>query len=303
MTSPRRTAALELGGTHVCAAWVDLEAARVEPDTMIRCDLPARQRRQDLVATIVGTARGLAAEKTTVWGIAVPGPFDYASGIAQYHGVGKFDALRGFDLGASMRDALSGGADTIHFVNDAEAFGIGEWVAGAAGRERAIGITLGTGVGSAFLVDGAAVTAGPGVPEQGDIHRVTVAGSPLEEVVSRPAIRRRYAILRGDEGATVPDVKDIAEKARAGDEVAIQAIEQPMEVLGEVLAPRALAFEATVLVVGGSIARSWDVIEPPLRAGLNRASPGWAESFRVAPAKLFDAAPLLGAAWFAERAR
>ena len=43
------------------------------------------------------------------------------------------------------------------FVNDAEAFGLGEWRAGAArGRRRAVAITLGTGVGSVFVADGGA---------------------------------------------------------------------------------------------------------------------------------------------------
>jgi glucokinase len=49
----------------------------------------------------------------------------------------------------------------IGSVNDAAAFGLGEWVAGAAtGAGRAVAITLGTGVGSAFVDNGSVAHRG-----------------------------------------------------------------------------------------------------------------------------------------------
>ena len=63
----------------------------------------------------------------------------------------------------------------------------------AAGRDRAVCVTLGTGVGSSFLHDGRPVTDGPTVPPEGRAHRITVDGLPLEDVVSRRAIRARHA--------------------------------------------------------------------------------------------------------------
>jgi glucokinase len=53
----------------------------------------------------------------------------------------------------------------VRFLLDSAAFLLGEIGAGEArGVERAVGITLGTGIGSAFAVDGQIVTEGPGVP-------------------------------------------------------------------------------------------------------------------------------------------
>jgi hypothetical protein len=61
----------------------------------------------------------------------------------------------------------------------------------------------------------------------------------------------------------------------------------------------ALTFGATVLVVGGSIALAWEVIDAPLRSGMDQASPGWAEVFGLTNAARIEEAALVGAAWHA----
>ena len=53
----------------------------------------------------------------------------------------------------------------VQFLNDADAFALGEWWAGAAkGGRRVVAATLGTGLGSAFLADGHIVHDAPGIP-------------------------------------------------------------------------------------------------------------------------------------------
>jgi len=41
--------------------------------------------------------------------------------------------------------------------------------------------------------------------------------------------------------------------------------------LGDVLSPWVARFEATVVVVGGSMVGSWDIIEAPLVRGISRS--------------------------------
>ena len=55
----------------------------------------------------------------------------------------------------------------------------------------------------------------------------------------------------------------------------------------------------TILVVGGSIALAWDVIERPLEQGLADTAPAWTSSFHLARAEQLEDAPLIGAAWHA----
>ncbi|MFE4967620.1 ROK family protein [Streptomyces sp. NPDC056660] len=256
---------LEIGGTHVTAALVDLREGRVTGRT--RKPLDADGDAEDILGTVRHCADGLSVPPGARWGVAVPGPFDYARGVALFKGVGKFDALYGMDVRTALLDGLRQRPGGVVFLNDAHAFLIGEWSAGTVrGHRRAVGITLGTGVGSAFLADGRICDNGPGVPLEGRMDLTEIDGRPLEDTVSRRAILARY----GDPAA---DVQDIAGRARAGEERARRVLDDVFTALGAVLGPRLLDFGATALVVGGSIARSWDLVAPALSTGL--VTGGW----------------------------
>ncbi len=197
----------------------------------------------------------------------MPGPFDYRSGVGRFVGVGKFEALNGFDVGTAFTERAPARPGRVVFLNDADSFGLGEYTVGAAkGFRRAICLTLGTGVGSAFVADGVPLSSGPGVPPEGEAHFIVWGGQELEETVSRRAIRRAY---REQTGADL-DVHEIAELARSGSEVAGAVLEHAFQALGEAMSGYVRDFGAEVLVLGGSIAGSFDLIEPPLRKGLAR---------------------------------
>ncbi|MET8784281.1 ROK family protein [Streptomyces sp. NPDC004589] len=263
---------LEIGGTHVTAALVEPRDGRVLHRT--RMPLDAHGSADDILGAVRACAGTLAVPAGARWGVAVPGPFDYARGIALFAGVGKFDALYGVDVGAALRGGLWRHPADVVFLNDAHAFLAGEWSAGAArGHRRAVGITLGTGVGSAFLADGRICEDGPGVPPGGRMDLTEVGDEPLEDVVSRRAILLRY-------GDPVLDVHNIAERARAGEGRARRVLGTAFSTLGAVLGPRLVDFGATALVVGGSMARSWDLVAPALTSGLEGG--GWVPDGGVA---------------------
>lgn len=295
---------MDIGGTHVTAANVDLESRAILPDQLCLAQLDSGGTADEILSALVDCASHLPSLGTGRWAIALPGPFDYEHGIGRYEGVGKFDALRGVDLRSALTRALSGAADTtipaISFHNDAEAFGVGEWWVGAArGHRSVVAITLGTGVGSCFLRDGHAVRQGPGVPPDGRVDLLWYAGKPLEETVSRRAIRCAYAEAASESSASAPDVREIAQRARQGDRVALRVLTRTFRALGTVLAPWIAAFEPTVLVVGGSIAASWDLIAEPLHEGLCEAQPAHANQVTIERALHVTEAPLLGAALLA----
>ncbi|MGW1878957.1 ROK family protein [Streptomyces sp. NPDC001975] len=285
---------LEVGGTHVTAARVDVGTRRLRSGRSFREPLDGDGSAEEILSALVRCAARLSGRTAGPWAVALPGPFDYERGIGRYEGVGKFDSLRGFDL----RDALTAslpGATTVSFWNDADAFVLGEWWAGAARGHRSVaGITLGTGVGSCFLRDGRILRHGPGVPPDGRLHTLRYAGEPIEETVSRRALRRAYARATG---ASPPDVREIARRAREGDGAAATVFTETFGALGRVLGPLLAAFEPTVLVVGGAIARAWDLVAEPLRAGLVETDPDRNRRIAVTPADRPAQAPLLGAAY------
>ncbi|WP_055697953.1 ROK family protein [Streptomyces silaceus] len=254
---------LEIGGTHVTAALADPATASVT--RRVRRPLDARGTAEQILGAVVRCAGELDAPAGQAWGVAVPGPFDHAEGIARFRGVGKFDDLYGVDVRAALLDGIRPRPAQVVFLNDAHAFLLGEWRWGAArGHHRCVGITLGTGIGSAFAVGGDVRHDGPGVPPQGRVDLVTAGGRPLEDSVSRRAILARYGA--GADGAL--DVSDIADRARAGERRARDVLDGAFAVLGAVLAPFLRQFDATSLVVGGAMAASWDLLRPALRAGL-----------------------------------
>ncbi|WJV44337.1 ROK family protein [Streptomyces flavofungini] len=253
-------AVLEIGGSHVTAALVDPGRARVL--RRASRDLDPRGTAEHVLGTVVRCATGIDAPAAELWGVAVPGPFDYDRGIARFEGVGKFEDLYGIDVGSVLLDGVWPRPRGVVFLNDAHAFALGEWSAGAArGHRRCVGVTLGTGVGSAFLVDGEVRHDGPGVPPCGRIDLVTARGRPLEDSMSRRALLARY----GDRRA---ELHDIAARARGGEARAGRVLHEALTTLGSVLAPYVRDFGATALVVGGGLARSWDLVGPPLRCAL-----------------------------------
>ncbi|WP_375482344.1 ROK family protein [uncultured Jatrophihabitans sp.] len=263
MSSP--SPVLEVGGTHVSAALVDPDGWTVSD--AVRQPLDADAGADEILARLVSVALKLPAPAGSTWGVAMPDPFDYPKGIALFDAaVGKFGALHGVDVGAALRGGLHA---EVAFLNDADAFALGEWTAGAAvGAARVCGLTLGTGVGSGWVVDGAVVD--PGYPRNGRIHLVDVDGVPLEDVMSRRAIRRAFAAAGGAPSA---DVREIADLARTGDDRAAAVLERALGALGVAVGSVLAGFAADLLVVGGSMAASWDLFEPWLRAGAGTLPP------------------------------
>jgi glucokinase len=277
---------LDVGGTHVTAAHIDDESWRVTGPTN-RVDLDAHAA-ADIVLDAIAAAAGGTNE--TSWAIAMPDPFDYERGIGRFHSVGKFESLDGVDVRSGLAQRLGLDAGLIRFCNDADAFTVGEWLVGAGrGATRVVGLTFGTGVGSGWVDRGRVVD--PGVPEGGRAHRLHVAGRPLEDVMSRRAIRRAYAAATGDHDA---DVRAIADLARAGDESAREVLANALRGAGHALAAPIRDFRADVVVVGGSMAKSWDLFAPWFAEGAGELG---LPPVRVAaePAS----APLVGAAYVA----
>ena len=295
----RAVPVLEIGGTHVTAALVGLHGAGVVPGTAVRTGLDAGAAAAELLGTIAGAALRLGDGHSRTWGIAFPDPFDYRRGIGLFAGMGKFESLHQVDVAAGLRQRLGRHAQSLAFLNDAEAFAIGQHHLGTpAGHRRVVHLTLGTGVGSCFLADGRPVRHGSEVPPEGTVHRLSLDGQRLEHLVSRAAIRRRYAdaLPRRPSENAWPDVREIAERARAGDRFAAAVIDATCTDLARAVAPWCTRFQATAIVVGGSVSASWDLIAPPLTVGLSRhTAPG-----RPAPELLRathpDDAPLIGAA-------
>ena len=283
--------AIEIGGSHVSACRVDVARACVEPPGIRRFDLDAGGSREELLGAISGAALEVRQSPMRCAGVATAGPFDYERGVAKFRGVAKLESLYGVDLRDRLsRDLGLEPPERVRFLNDAHAFVLGEWWTGAAkGHARAMGVTLGTGLGSGFLADGQIVTSGSGIPPDARLDLVPFRGSAVEDVISGRGIVAAF----GAKG----DVAEIARRARSGEPSAIGAFRGFGSALGEFLGPWIVRFAPTCLVFGGSITRAWDLFADAFQRSCPEAS---ALRFR-GPAARLDEAPLLGAALHAMR--
>ena len=286
----RYAVGVDVGGTHVTAAVVDAARERVIDGSRVRVDVDGGDAAHAILGAWVDAIRRsvAAANVGLVGGVgfAMPGPFDYPRGISLMRGHGgKFASLFGVNVRQSVAGALRLDPSLVTFRNDAECFALGEaWLGAGRGAARLVAVTLGTGLGSAFVRDGAAVTHGDEVPPDGQLWCVPLQGEIAEEQFSARGLLRWYSQRSGQQ---LDDVAQLAGRT-AQDAAARITFEQWGDALGQFLRPWLERFGAQRLVVGGSIAKAWALFAGPL----SRACGG----VEIRPASLFEDAALIGAA-------
>jgi glucokinase len=276
----------DVGGSHVNAGLCrldDLKVMRVAGAPLAGVD--TFEGFADLLFR-VGTEA--AAGETIVAGasLAVPFPFDCEAGMSLMEH--KLTALYRRDLRGALAERFGWKRDQFRFLNDAGAYLLGEVGAGAVkGAKRAVGLTLGTGAGCAFAVDGVHVREGEGVPPGGEIWDYPYAGGTVEDLISTRAVKAEYLARTGRE-MEVAEIAAAAESDAEARAVFVIFGEHLGQVLRDVVAP----FHPDKVVIGGGIARSARLFLPATEkeiAGLG---------FAVVQSALWDQAPIAGAAHF-----
>lgn len=277
--------ALDVGGTSVKSALLE-GPGRVRGE-LANTPIDSHAAADTIWSTLAEIIRRHAAEVGTAAlagvGIGFPGPFDYEAGISHIRGVEKYEAIFGLNVRDALRARLGFGDLPLLFRNDAEAAIVGEARYGS-GRayQRLIGVTLGTGMGSAFVVEGVPVKQGPGVPEgQGWLFPQLFGGERADDVFSTRGLAAR--LMRA--GLATGRASEAAETARQGDPAARCAFEQFGADLGAFLSPFASTFGAHAVLALGGIANAFDLFGPAMAA----ASP-----VPVRPGELGVKAGLLG---------
>lgn len=276
----------DIGGSHVSAARCSING--LELAGLARAPLADSITPESFVDLLVGLGRAAAAE-TLFSGasFAVPGPFDCVAGISYMKH--KLPSLYGYDLRSSLAAGLGCQPGAISFLGDAGAFVLGEVRKGAArGAARAVGITLGTGIGAAFAQNDQWITEGPSVPPGGEIWNLPYADGTVEDLLSTRALRKDYTARTGRD----LDVAAIA--AAAPTDADARAVFHTFGVnLGQVFRAVLGPFAPEVVVIGGGISLSGHLFLPAAQEQL-AGLPG----FRLVPSVLLEHATLLGAAAF-----
>jgi glucokinase len=285
---------MDIGGTHVTAALVEAETGAIVQDSRTYETINSRARAEEIFTAWTSAASHAlrAANENPVQGIglAMPGPFDYENGIALLRGVTKFESLYGLNIRQRLKTDLDLPPEfPVLFRNDAACFLLGEIQFGAArGHRDAIAITLGTGLGSAFLRNGELTENDPGMPPSGWLFDVPYRDGMADDFFSSRGLIRRFAQLGG---SPLANVRELALQAPS-EPTARKCFHTFSEDLADFLLPWVQSFRPTCLVVGGNIARAWELFGPTLAERLHTSLP----DLSILVTCLFDTAALLGAA-------
>lgn len=283
----------DIGGGHITVAVIDLNDARIVTGSHCRMDVDAEGSAEGILSAWTEAIKqsaqqaideaGIEPSAIIGMGLAMPGPFDYENGIAKIVEQKKFRALYDMDVRAELAQRTGYAPESIKFKNDAENFLRGCVFGGVGkGSKRAIGVTLGTGFGSAYYIDGDSADA--------DLWCAPFRGKIAEESISTRWFNARYEELSGKK---VRGVKFLIDGVMNGsDKEAKQVFSEFSDTLIEFLVPLVSEKKADTLILGGSIALSAHLFIEPLKVAMAKANP----STRVLTTILGEESTLLGCA-------
>ena len=240
---------------------------------------------------LTASLAALGTRRLAGLGCAMPSPFDYAEGVARFEPGQKYEKLNGSMVGAELRHALHLEASLpVLFINDATAFSVAEvWVGAAAGYTKVVGVTLGTGFGTAFMCGGLPVIHGESVPPRGCLWEQPYDSGIADECFSTRGFVGEYQRISG---RSVSGVRAMSDRAKGGDDAAMVCFRVMGRRLSELLAPWLVRFSAEAVVFGGNISRAYDLWGPAFEHGFEEAAPG----VDVLCGKLHEDAGVIGAA-------
>ncbi|MEQ8471167.1 MAG: ROK family protein [Marinoscillum sp.] len=285
---------VDIGGSHVTSGMFEHSNKELIKDSIVSVQVDNTAPKSEILSlwseAIQKSMAICGIEQIEGIGLAVPGPFDYYNGVCLIKGVQKFDSLYGVNIREELASRLNISGDKIRFINDAASFSIGEAKFGeASSYRRCVALTLGTGFGSCFLVDGQPIVSGPDVPEQGVLYDKYFEGHMADDLFSTRGLVNAYAQLSGKKVDSALDIYQIAK----GNSDACQVFEDFGSKLGEFLKPNLSLFNAEVLVLGGNISKAFEYFGDNLQEQL----PG----VKINVSQLNENAALIGGASLFEK--
>jgi len=297
------TLCLDIGGTKIAAGLADSGGALVH--TAIRPTPPraAAEEVWEAVAATIADALRVADRAVTAVGIASAGPIDLRTGSVSPINIRSW---RGFPLRDRVAAMIPGVPGVpVRLGGDGVCMALGEhWLGAGRGARFMLGMVVSTGVGGGLVLDGIPYTGRTG--NAGHVGHVVVEhdGRPcacggrgcVETVAAGPSLVR-WARANGWAAPNGAGARDLAAAAAAGDPLAVRAFRRGATALAAMIASVGAVCDLDLVVIGGGVAKSGDVLFDPVRAALAEyAGLDFLAGLRVLPAELGGEAGLVGAA-------
>jgi glucokinase len=305
---------VDVGGTKIQAALMEESGtilARERPDT------PRTDNPEDVVAAIEEAMEAAVAEAgldfdaVTAIGTAIPGVVDPDEGLIV---VTPNMSLDGVPIGPRLKKRFK---RPVAVGNDCDLGTLGEaWLGSARGSRTAVGILVGTGIGSG-IVSGGRLWRGAREAAAEIGHIVMQIGGPecgcknrgcFEALASRSAIERdlRQAIEAG-RPSVLPEIVDgdlgviksgaLRRALECDDELVGEVMRRASEVVGYACLTVRHFLDPEVIVLGGGVVQACSGFMMPIIREIVRSDrlPGARESRGVVLSALGDDAVVIGA--------
>ena len=258
-------AGVDLGGTNVKGGLVDRSGRVTARFTLATADFDDPRR----LAAALAHEVGVRLEDRSLLGIGIGAPNgNYYRGTVEHPPNLPWPGVT--PLAAWIAEAA--GVPCL-LTNDANAAALGEGLFGAArGLRDYLFVTLGTGLGSGLVVNGALVYGHDGfAAELG--HVVVERGGRLcgcgrrgclEQYASATGLVRTYRELAPDAPADL-DAHHVFQRAEAGEAAAEAAFERMAETLGLALANSVAYTEPAAIFLAGGVAAAGERLFEPVR--------------------------------------
>ncbi len=283
---------VDIGGSHITSAAVNLKTFEILGNTTFSARIDNKASKElifkDWSKAINKTIESASMQTKAEIGFAIPGPFNYKTGVALFEGENdKYENLRNVSVTKEFPKYLNSENVSLRYLNDATAFGVGVSTQGKAKTcKKVIVVTLGTGFGSAFISNGVPQVNSDDVPQDGCLW-----DKPYKSGISDDYFSTRWCIERYFE-LTSQRVKGVKEIAEANTEDSRKVFDEFGSNMAEFMIPFIKDFKAEILVMGGNVSKASDLFLPVLKKELEKA--GTPLEFEVST--LLEDAAIIGSA-------
>ena len=276
------TIGVDLGGTTITAGLVDKDYKIIHK---ITCDTNLPRPEAEVEQTIADLCRQTAKEAGVDWqqicwvGIGTPGSANSEDGVVDFNA--NFGYVN-WQLAADMEALLN---CKVYIENDANAAAYGEYLAGGAkGARYAMMITLGTGIGGGFIMDGQIYSGFNFAGAEFGHMAIVKDGRPC--MCGRKGCWEKYASSRAltedtrealkahpdnmmwqlakGELANV-NAKTAFDGMRAGDPLATELVRNFVDYIGCGLTNLINIFQPEVVCIGGGVSKEGETLLAPIR--------------------------------------
>lgn len=252
---------VDIGGSHITSAAVDLDTYSTIPDTIFRESVDSKADKESIfsqwAASINQTLAALKTSEIAGIAFAMPGPFQYDSGVALFQGNDKYESLYNISVTKELKPYLSRPEIELRFLNDASCFGVGSSLRRAQPAKNIVAITLGTGFGAAFLKDNLPLVNHAGVPEYGCLW-----DKPFLDSIADDYFSTRWFINTYQEKTKIDCVAGVKEIVEKQNDSTAEIFSEFSQNLSDFLIPYLSNFDTELLILGGNIAKSHNLFLP-----------------------------------------